>query len=79
MYAPRKVAVYNEETEKVEKYSPNYEALMVKVATKPPEGFTSFEYMTRQERYDLVTSIVSDKQIYRSASSPPSGDEIENL
>lgn len=79
MYAPRKVAVYNEETEKVEKYSPNYEALMVKVATKPPEGFTSFEYMTRQERYDLVTSMVSDKQIYRSASSPPSGDEIENL
>lgn len=79
MYSPRKVAEYNEESGKIEKYSPNYEALMVKVATNPPEGLTSFEYMTKQERYDLVTSIVSDKQIYRSASTPPTGDVIENL
>ena len=52
---------------------------MEKVANEPPEGFTTFKYMTRQERYDLVTSIVSDTQIYRSAFPPPSGDEIENL
>lgn len=79
MYTPRKVATYNEETGKVEKVSPNYEALMYAVANKPPEDFTSFEYMTRQERYDMIISTVSDKQLYRSALTPPGEDFFENL
>ena len=78
-YALRKIAKYNESNGKIEPVSPGYDALMKKVANEPPEGFTTFKYLTRQERYDLVTSIVSDRQLYRSALPPPFGDEIENF
>ena len=79
MYRVRTVAELDEESGEIKTDFPAYDELMEKVNASAPEGVTSVENLTVQERFALNTSSVYDTQAYFTSPAPPTGDEIENL
>ena len=83
-YFPRPVAELDEETGKIQPVCPHYDALMEAMTSQPSKdielatfGFTDASSLTKDERYDLQVSHISDIQMHTSAATPPHGDAIE--
>ena len=75
----RRVVKLNEETGEVER-NPYYQsALMPKVNAKLPLDMVDAKDLSLEENFDLGRDNFCDLQLYRSAPTPPSGDDIENL
>lgn len=53
--------------------------MMPKVNAKLPPDMVDAKDLSVEEKFDLGRESVCDLQLYQSAPTPPSGDDIENL
>lgn len=83
-YFPRRVAILNEGTGEVTVNSPHYDELIEKATNRPGECCETCCYTctcckSGEERWDFQVNHISDLQVYKRSSTPPSGETIERL
>ena len=82
LYFPRRVASINENGQ-LQLNSPHYDALL-KVATNDASDkccetccYTCSCFMSPEERFEFQVNHVSDRQVFKMSSAPPTSEEIE--